>query len=275
MRPASPCFAGRGPAPTCQRPGSVTTDSILSQHLTGPPGLVSSKRSAGFTLIEVALVLVIVGLLIGGILKGWELIQNSRMRTLAATTTSVQAAFFAFSDRYGRVAGDWNAVDAGNAIGETVNGGGNDNQRLDTPPGDPWTESNAFWEQLAKARFVNGGFQGTAATEPTSSNNLTPMNVFGQPITIGRTPDFVGATGPRRHILVGRGVPVAMLRELDIKLDDGDPGSGRVRATLDDGALTVFGGAGLWGGAESACVNGTPIWDVGAGAGDCNGLLLF
>ena len=222
-----------------------------------------------------ALVLIIVGLVIGGILKGWEMVQSTRVRTLAATTTSVQSAFFAFSDRYAHVAGDWNAVDAGKAIGEAVNGGGDDSRRLDTPPGDPWTESNAFWEQLAKARFVNGAFQGTAATEPTLSNNQTPMNVFGRPIIIGRTPDFVGATGPRRHVLVGRGVPVTLLRELDIKLDDGNPGTGKLRSTLDDGALSVFSGTEFWGGADSTCVSATPIWDVDAGAEDCNGLLLF
>jgi len=232
-------------------------------------------RCHGFTLIEVALVLVIVGLLIGGTLKGWEMIQSTRVRNMAVTTTSVQSAFFAFSDRYGHAAGDWNAVDAGKAIGDTVNGGGDDSRRVDTPPGDPWTESNAFWEQLAKAQFINGVFHGTPATEPTLSNDLTPKNVFGQTITIGRTPDFVGATGARRHILVGRGVPVALLRELDIKLDDGNPGTGKLRATVDDGAVTVFSGTGFWGGGEATCVNGTPIWDVDADAVDCNALLLF
>jgi len=244
----------------------VTTDSIVSQ----PP-----IRSRGFTLLEVALVLVVVALLIGGVLKGRQMVQSTRVRTLATTTTSVQSAYFAFSDRYGHVAGDWNAVDAGNAIGETVNGGGDDSRRLDTPPADPWTESNAFWEQLAKAGLVNGVFLGTAATEPTPGNDLVPVNEFGQPLTIGRTPDFVGASGARRHILVGRGVPVALLRELDIKLDDGNPGRGKLRATVDDAAVSVFAGAGLSGGAESTCVNGTPIWDVGADAVDCNGLLLF
>ncbi len=232
-------------------------------------------RQSGFTLIEVALTLVIIALLIGGILKGWQMVQSSRVRSVATTSTSIQSAYFAFYDRYGHVAGDWNAVDAGNAIGGTVNGGGDDSGHLDTPPGDPWTEPNAFWEQLAKAGFIHGMFQGTPATEPTPNNDLAPLNVFQRPIIIGRTPDYEGAAAPRRHIVVGRGAPVGLLRELDIKLDDGVPDQGRVRATVDDAAISVFGGTNFWGGRQSACVSAAPDWDVNAGARDCNALLLF
>lgn len=232
------------------------------------------RHARGFTLVEVALVLVIVALLIGGILKGWQMVQSSRVRDLAATTTSVQSAYFAFYDRYGHVAGDWNAADAGAAIGVPVTGGGDDSGHLDTPPATPWTESNAFWEQLAKAGFIRGTYPGTAA-EPTLDNDLTPLNIYNRPIIIGRTPDFEGAAGPRRHVIVGRGAPVGAMRELDLKIDDGKPHEGNVRATLDDAAISVFVGGNSWGGSEAACVDATPEWDGNAEAADCNALLLF
>jgi prepilin-type N-terminal cleavage/methylation domain-containing protein len=232
-------------------------------------------RQAGFTLIEVALGLVIIALLIGGILKGWQMVQSSRVRTMASTATSVQAAYFAFYDRYGHVAGDWNAVDAGKAIGDTLNGGGDDSGHLETPAADPWTESNAFWEHLAKAGFIRGVFLGTPATEPTLDNNLAPLNILQRPIIIGRTADFEGATTQRRHVIVGRGVPAGLLLELDTKLDDGKPAAGKVRATVDDAGVTVFGGTQFWGGRESACVNAGPDWDVSSAAQDCNALLIF
>ena len=231
-------------------------------------------RLSGFTLVEVAVIMVVVALLIGGVLKGYQMLQSSRVRNLAATATSVQAAYFAFQDRFGHVAGDWNAVDAGKAIGEPVNGGGNDSGHLDTPPADPWTESNAFWEQLAKAGFVRGAFPG-AATEPDLENGMTPLNVFQRPMIIGRTPDYEGAGAPRRHIVVGRGMPVDLARELDVKLDDGKPAEGKVRATVDDASVTVFGGTYLWGGRDPACVSAAAEWDGVADAQDCNALLIF
>ena len=100
-------------------------------------------RQSGFTLVEVAVVLVIVGLLLGGILKGRELINSARVRNLANTTSSIQAAYFGFIDRYHRVPGDWNAADATTAIGVTISTGGNDNGRLDNPAGD-YTEKRTF-----------------------------------------------------------------------------------------------------------------------------------
>ncbi len=68
---------------------------------------------------------------------------------------------------------------------------------------------------------------------------------------------------------------MGLLRELDTKRDDGEPDRGRVRATVDDGGISVFGGANSWGGRESACGDAAPNWDVNTGAQDCNALLLF
>ncbi len=68
---------------------------------------------------------------------------------------------------------------------------------------------------------------------------------------------------------------MGLLRELDTKRDDGEPDRGRVRATVDDGAVSVFGGTNFWGGSEAACVNAGADWDVNTGAADCNALLLF
>ena len=219
--------------------------------------------------------MVIIALLVGAVLKARELVQGSRVRSFAATATGVQSAFFAFQDRYGRVPGDWNATDAGKAIGGTINGGGNDNGRLDSTPADPWTEPNAAWEHLSKAHFIQGEFDGTPATEPDFGNSLAPLNPYNRPILIGTTADFEGATVPRRHIVVGRGAPVGIMRALDVKLDDGLPDRGTLRAVEEDASLTVFVGANSWGGRQAACVDGSGQWDGGSGADDCNAALLF
>ena len=89
------------------------------------------QQQKGFTLVEIAIVLVIIGLLLGGILKGQELINSARVRNLADTTTGIQAAYFGFIDRFRRVPGDWNKTDAATAIGVAITGTGNDNGHID------------------------------------------------------------------------------------------------------------------------------------------------
>ena len=65
------------------------------------------KQQQGFTLIEIAIVLVIIGLLLGGVLKGQELIQNARVRNIITQQEGIKAAFFGFQDRYRGIAGDY------------------------------------------------------------------------------------------------------------------------------------------------------------------------
>ena len=85
----------------------------------------------GFTLVEIAIVLVIIGLLLGGILKGQELINSARVRNLADTTAGIQAAYYGFIDRFRRGPGDWTAAAATTAIGVAITGGGNLRKRVD------------------------------------------------------------------------------------------------------------------------------------------------
>ena len=89
------------------------------------------QRQKGFTLVEIAIVLVIIGLLVGGILKGQELINSARVRNLADTNSGIQAAYYGFIDRYRQVPGDMDQNLAQNAIGTPVSVGGNGNSQID------------------------------------------------------------------------------------------------------------------------------------------------
>ena len=68
-----------------------------------------------------------------------------------------------------------------------------------------------------------------------------------------------------------------VMRELDLKLDDGVPDTGIFRASKPDGSVSVFDGINTWGGREPTCIAAGPpmIWDVSQDAQDCNGVLLF
>ena len=240
-----------------------------------------NSRQTGFTLVEIAIVLVIIGLLLGGILKGQELINSARVRNLADTTSGIQAAYYGFIDRFRRVPGDWDGADAGNAIGQAMNApGGDNNGRLDHDP-EPYDEPVALWEQLSKAGFIQGSFVGAASgTEPDTDNNLAPQNAFNQIISIGRTDDYRGNNGVvRLNVVVGRGVPASIMRELDVKLDDGLPDTGILRGTVFHGTSGVtFGPDRNWGTMEALCLDTTQtpvVWDINTDSRDCNGAYLY
>lgn len=238
------------------------------------------QQHKGFTLVEIAIVLVIIGLLLGGILKGQELINSARVRNLADTTSGVQAAYFGFVDRYRRVPGDWGQAAAQAAIGGTVNSGGNDNGRLDHPAGTEWTEPNALWEHLSKAGFISGSYAGPTA-EPTTANGAGPFNPFNSAIVVARTAHYLdrGTATPRLQLFIGRGTPVDIARELDTKLDDSTPDTGNVRASLETANASLTGASG-WGTGTGTCTvaSGTPptsVWNIAADSQDCNVVYLF
>lgn len=59
------------------------------------------QNQKGFTLVEIAIVLVIIGLLLAGVLKGQELIENSKVRSLTGDYEGISAAYWAYKDRTG------------------------------------------------------------------------------------------------------------------------------------------------------------------------------
>jgi len=237
---------------------------------------MDARKAAGFTLIEIAIVLVVIGLLVGAVLTGQELIASARVRNLSDSSAGIRSAYFAFVDRYRRVPGDWNASEAGEALGVPVNGGGNDNGRIDNDSGTEWVEPNAAWEQLAKAGFLQGGFAG-GAVAPTPTNRQAPLNPFNRVMVLGRTDDYLHAGGPptvRLNLVLGRGIPVDLARELDVKIDDGAPDTGALRLTVSSGA--TFGAAAE---GEAACsragADGSLIYDTRADSQDCNVTYLY
>src|SRR6266545_6313422 len=97
-------------------------------------GANSMRKQTGFTLIEIAIVLVIIGLLLGGVLKGQELITSARVRNLISQQDGVKAAYFGFLDRYRALPGDYaNASTTITGVGAAcgTNGNGNGNGQIE------------------------------------------------------------------------------------------------------------------------------------------------
>src|SRR4051812_35011884 len=110
------------------------------------------NRQSGFTLIEIAIVLVIIGLLLGGVLKGQELITGARVRNIVQQQDGLKAAYFGFLDRYRALPGDYKAATA-NISGATTDGNA-DGQVSDGTGTGAVMESILVWEHLSKSGFM-------------------------------------------------------------------------------------------------------------------------
>ena len=238
-------------------------------------------RQAGFTLVEIAIVLVIIGLLLGGLLKGQQVIASARLQGLIEQHNSVQAAYHAFLERYRQLPGDMNNSRAqqliGTAVSNGVQFGGDSNGRIDEGN---YQEASAVWHHLSAAGYIQGGFPGGAATETDyQAATAAPTNPFSGRVLLAELDDYLdaSATPPARLAYVfGGGVAVDILQELDVKLDDGRPATGSIRATSTGRIGAASFGAMVY--SDAACVNGTganAAWAVGSGAGNCNAVYLY
>lgn len=235
----------------------------------------------GFTLVEIAIVLVIVGLLLGGLLKGQQMIAGARLQSIIEQHNSVQAAYQAFLERYRQPPGDMNNPNAQQLIGPAVNNGvqfgGDGNGRIDEGN---YQEASAVWHHLAAAGYIKGGFAGGASAEDSyRPSEIAPINPFNGRVLLADLDDYLDAS-PRPPVrlayVFGGRVPVDIMHELDMKLDDGRPATGSVRATSPTSIGAADFGATVR--SDPACVTGTgatAIWATGSGANNCNAIYLY
>ena len=170
------------------------------------PGL---KNNRGFTLIEIAIVLVIIGLLIGFTLKGVALIHNAKVKNVMKQGDEFRVAVMTYYDRFGRYPGD--DPDIRNTNPGNGNGQITGNERL------------FLFQHLADAKIISGNFSGAA------SGINVPTHAFGD--------DFVGiywvnppGAAPANHYLRFDNLPWDAALEIDRKHDDGVWNSGDIVA---------------------------------------------
>jgi prepilin-type N-terminal cleavage/methylation domain-containing protein len=140
------------------------------------------SQQSGFTLIEIAIVLVIIGLLLGGVLKGQEMIENSRIKAVVADMKGVSAAYFGYIDRFAKAQPGDELLATMTARGWTVTAGGNANGVLAITPAQTFTnggEQTGFWQALRAAGFTTGASNaiGVAALPRTGSNSLLGVTI--------------------------------------------------------------------------------------------------
>jgi prepilin-type N-terminal cleavage/methylation domain-containing protein len=190
-----------------------------------------ARKHKGFTLIEIAIVLVIIGLLLGGVLQGQQLIENSRVKNAVNSFNGLAAATFSYQDRYGKLPGDDPGAkqtrgDAWPDSGVTSpSNGAIDATREQTFTGGG--EVDNFFQNLRSAGFIPGNPADFGAA-------ALPQNPFGGVIGITSEPVNNNLNGLK---ICMSNVGGASATALDTDLDDGQIATGRFRGTDSGGTL--------------------------------------
>jgi prepilin-type N-terminal cleavage/methylation domain-containing protein len=168
----------------------------------------NKKNQAGFTLVEIAIVLVIIGLLVGGVLKGQAMIQNAKVKRVVKQADELRAAVMTFYDKYGIYPGDENLPNIPPGGGDAA---GNANGQIDAG------ERFELFRDLSLAGLISGTYNGTN----------TPSHAFGAGIDI-QWINPPGAATPAAHYIRFTNLPADVCLEIDTKYDDGDWQTGSV-----------------------------------------------
>ena len=206
-------------------------------------------QQSGFTLVEIAIVLVIIGLLLGGILKGQELINSAKAKSFAQDFRTIQTALYGYQDRFKAIPGDHASV-VSNVSGATAAttpagtvGNGQINGVWDSVTGTD--ESCLFWQHLRLAGFLAG----PTIVSCAAGADYLQKNADGGRIGISSTIQMTAPTAMTGSFnICSSGITGKLAKQLDTQLDDGNTQTGSFRvatiaaptttltnATVDDG----------------------------------------
>jgi prepilin-type N-terminal cleavage/methylation domain-containing protein len=195
-----------------------------------------SIKQRGFTLVEIAIVLVIIGLLLGGILKGQEMITQAKIKNVIADMSGVSAAMYGYQDRYKSLPGDdkgatrWGLVPPAATAGNGVVEGA----YIDAVD----KESMLFWDHLRRAGFISG----TGAVSPFNAVS----GKMGVQTSDGSAPGSAtfkagvlssGGASPTVFtslLMCSANLPDKIAISVDAQTDDGVSTTGNVRAAKQD-----------------------------------------
>ena len=198
------------------------------------------RKQHGFTLLEIAIVVVIIGLLLGGVLRGQELITSARVRNLISQQDGIKVAFLGFLDRYRAYPGDYSQAQA-NIPGCAICAQGNNNGQIRSVlGGDAIDEQIAVWEHLSRAGFINGSYTYAEGAETIDS---APTNPFGRFLQIIYDNVYDGGPMMRHNLKTGNQIPSDILAEVDRKIDDGTATGGSFHFSAYPGQSTGGGTA--------------------------------
>lgn len=198
------------------------------------------NQQGGFTLVEIAIVLVIIGLLLGGVLKGQELINSAKVKNMINDFRTTSALVYGYQDRFKSFPGDQTQLQLDAAFGagvatactpQAIGSCTSNNGRVDGN----WTdaaiasETFVFWQHVRLANLATGA---TA----TGDANYLPRNADGGRLGVESGVSGAGAAAPfiagmrGAFYVCSDGVLGRYVRQIDTTMDDGNTAGGSVQA---------------------------------------------
>ena len=185
------------------------------------------KKKAGFTVIELAVVMVIIGIIIGIVVKGAALIDNARMKKLYALRNDISQAIYGYYDQYTFYPGDDPGMIAKWPTLAATNGNGNGvvaNGIAATPPavcGSGAAEQCSLWSALRQAGFLTGtGF-------------VNPRHPYGDTVSVTfyNDPAWGAANAFVTHWIIFMNIAGSTCQGFDTQYDDGNWQTGKIRGS--------------------------------------------
>lgn len=197
------------------------------------PSVVRSRLlcQAGWTLVEMAIVLVVIGLALWGILKGEEMMTQGRSKAVINEVHGISAAYLAYRDRYRAIPGDdlmaggpngrWTASVSGN--GDGIIAGSYEAQPAGATPAAS-EESNLFWWHLRLAEFLTGPTAGAGM-------GVQPKNALGKIIGV-QTGTGAATLGLEGLVICTANIPDKIAIAVETQIDDKAAASGLLHGAL-------------------------------------------
>jgi prepilin-type N-terminal cleavage/methylation domain-containing protein len=223
-------------------------------------------HQAGFTLIELSIVLVIIGLIVGGVLSGQDMIRSAEIRSTMTQVERLNTAANTFRDKYNGLPGDLGSTKAlqfGFLAREGVAGKGDGNRFIEgcaTGATAFICEVGAFWSDLSSAGMVSGNYSsfgafGAAADGLTAAITGGQMTDYMPEAELGQGNYLtIFSAGGRNYVQIaqitgisdagvytlGYGLTPQTAFNIDDKMDDGNPFRGNVLAASSATAPGTF-----------------------------------